>query len=365
MAEARSGEWLRDKLERGSYIYGSGGFGRRILALLREQGFPCFAMIDRRAGAELTSCDGVTVLHPDRLTPGLCQGQTLIVGIFNPHDDMGQIVRLGRTLGFKHIFWGADLPDALGSSLHDMWLGGRATLLDNFDQVRALSCLLADQASVSTLASVIRFRALDGDQPSPAPSLATQYLPAELPKFEAPVCFVDGGAYDGDTFRSLRRLGMTIHTWIAFEPDPTNFARLVGNGVYAGTRSILLPCGLSDRAHQVQFAAGLQAGSRIAADEQPSTTTIQCIALDQSFPDTAIDYIKLDIEGAEAAALRGMVQTVARCRPRLAVSVYHRAEDLWEIPLHLASMMPDADLYLRQHYPNTYDVVAYAVPRRG
>ena len=367
-ANERSGAWLRSNLEHGSFIYGAGGFGRRLAALLREQGFPCYGMIDRRAGSAASNCGDLALLHPDSLTPDLCRGRNFILGIFNPYDDMGEIVRFARSLGFAEIFWAADLPDALGPTLNDMWLGGRQVLVDNFEKIRALSGLLADQASIDTLASVIRFRALDGDQSDPAPSSGDQYLPADLPNFPAPICLVDGGAYDGDTYRSLRTLGVAIDTWIAFEPDPQNFKQLVQKGAEPGTRAIFVPCGLSDRAHQVQFAAGHQAGSRIVHDQRSlsmdaRSTTIQCLSIDESFPGTMVDYIKLDIEGAESTALKGMTRTIERCRPRLAVSSYHRAQDLWEVPLQLASILPDAALYLRQHYPNTYDVVAYAIPR--
>lgn len=44
-----------------------------------------------------------------------------------------------------------------------------------------------------------------------------------------------------------------------------------------------------------------------------------------------IDFIKLDIEGAELAAMAGARDVLARFRPRLALSVYHRPDDLWEI----------------------------------
>ena len=53
-----------------------------------------------------------------------------------------------------------------------------------------------------------------------------------------------------------------------------------------------------------------------------------------------VDYIKYDVEGSEREALEGTSQTIERCRPLLAVSLYHRVEDLWRIPLALHERYP-------------------------
>jgi len=45
-----------------------------------------------------------------------------------------------------------------------------------------------------------------------------------------------------------------------------------------------------------------------------------------------VDYIKMDIEGAEQRALRGARETIRRFRPRLSLSAYHNPEDPRMIP---------------------------------
>lgn len=47
------------------------------------------------------------------------------------------------------------------------------------------------------------------------------------------------------------------------------------------------------------------------------------------------DFIKMDIEGAELAALKGGIKTITKCRPQLAISIYHSSEDFINIPLYL------------------------------
>ena len=76
----------------------------------------------------------------------------------------------------------------------------------------------------------------------------------------------------------------------------------------------------------------------------------------------AVDYIKYDVEGAEAEALSGSMETVARWRPTLLVSLYHRSEDLFARPLRVLTIRPDYRIYLRHHpYIPEWDTNYYFV----
>ena len=75
-----------------------------------------------------------------------------------------------------------------------------------------------------------------------------------------------------------------------------------------------------------------------------------------------VSYVKIDVEGQESAALAGMQKTLRRCRPKLLVSAYHRAEDLFRLPLQVMALCPDYRGYLR-HCPclPAWDVNYYFV----
>ena len=62
-----------------------------------------------------------------------------------------------------------------------------------------------------------------------------------------------------------------------------------------------------------------------------------------------VDYIKLDIEGAELDMLHGAAQTITRCKPKMAVSAYHKPEDLWTLATYIKSLRPDYEFEFR-HY---------------
>lgn len=71
--------------------------------------------------------------------------------------------------------------------------------------------------------------------------------------------------------------------------------------------------------------------------------------------------IKMDIESAELAALRGAKNCIKKHRPRLAICIYHRPEDLSAITSYILSLHSDYRLFLRNFYSTSVDVVMFAV----
>lgn len=73
-----------------------------------------------------------------------------------------------------------------------------------------------------------------------------------------------------------------------------------------------------------------------------------------------LDFVKMDIEGSEMAALVGGSETISRFKPRLAISAYHKPSDLWEIPHLLKSLNRDYKLFFGHHSPIQWESVYYA-----
>lgn len=76
-----------------------------------------------------------------------------------------------------------------------------------------------------------------------------------------------------------------------------------------------------------------------------------------------VDFIKMDIEGAELSALQGASATIARHRPKLAISIYHKPEDFIAIPRHLAASLPDYDFHLDHYSIHSEETVLFGLPR--
>jgi FkbM family methyltransferase len=73
-----------------------------------------------------------------------------------------------------------------------------------------------------------------------------------------------------------------------------------------------------------------------------------------------VNFIKLDIEGAELNALRGAEQTIHAFRPKLAVCLYHSLSDFIRIPLYLDGLQLDYRFHLGHVTSNHEETVLFA-----
>ncbi len=88
---------------------------------------------------------------------------------------------------------------------------------------------------------------------------------------------------------------------------------------------------------------------------------VQCLPLAELTDETPPTYVKMDIEGAEIAALSGARELIAEHTPVLAACVYHEQVHLWRIPLLMHSISDSYRFFMRRH-GEFFDVVCYAVP---
>jgi FkbM family methyltransferase len=75
-----------------------------------------------------------------------------------------------------------------------------------------------------------------------------------------------------------------------------------------------------------------------------------------------VDFLKIDVEGADLGVLEGAAETIRRQRPRLAIACYHRPDDLVTIPGFIADLGLDYRWYLQCSTMTDVDTVAFGVP---
>lgn len=75
-----------------------------------------------------------------------------------------------------------------------------------------------------------------------------------------------------------------------------------------------------------------------------------------------VDFIKMDVEGAELATLQGAEHILRSYRPKLAVCLYHKMEDFFLIPRFLYELDLGYRFYLEHHFVNKWETVLYALP---
>ena len=212
---------------------------------------------------------------------------------------------------------------------------------EQFDAARAL---LADDRSKELYDDLIRFKL----------SAERRYLfDTQCPEETIRNCLhpndyrfcVDLGAYVGDTAEMMVKLFPLLQRVDAWEPDPKTFKKLER---YAETEPRVNPLMSAslDYTGSVDFAVS---GNRNAGIDAPGkVAAVPCTAPDDLYIQNPPDFIKIDVEGAERPTLLGAQQTIRRHRPDLLISLYHRSEDLFDLPLLLHQICPDYRMYLRR-----------------
>lgn len=170
--------------------------------------------------------------------------------------------------------------------------------------------------------------------------------------------FADVGALDGETTKYFFDHFKGGHAYV-FEPNPKQF-EITRNALSNYTGAELFPYGLYDENTTLNFSeCENDAGSAKISDD--GKITIEVRKMDDLLKNRPVTFIKMDIEGSELAALRGAEQIIREQRPKLAICVYHKPEDIWEIPSLILDYHPDYRLYLR-HYSISYtETVLYAI----
>ncbi len=170
--------------------------------------------------------------------------------------------------------------------------------------------------------------------------------------------FIDCGGFDGDSaVRFIERCGGKYRGIVIFEPEMCKREAIERS--MDGRQYELVQAGVWSENTKLCFDARGTSSSHIS--QQRGGCLIETVALDETVHDRKPTYIKMDIEGAEQEALKGCRKIIQDYRPKLAVCIYHKPEDLFEIPIMIKEMNPAYKLYVRQYADAWYDTVLYAV----
>ena len=122
----------------------------------------------------------------------------------------------------------------------------------------------------------------------------------------------------------------------------------------------LIEAGLWSHNTFLQFLGEGKGSSHIVLEEKRETEKIKVAALDSCVAEP-VTFIKLDIEGAELEALKGAEHIIKRDKPKLAICIYHKPEDIWEIPYYIKMLVPEYKMYIRHYSNSESETVLYAV----
>ncbi len=240
------------------------------------------------------------------------------------------------------------------------------TILENLDNCLLVYNLLEEELSRKIYIRLIIKKLLDCPFYFDVYT-KNQYFDKSIVKLSEDEVFLDVGAYDGDTIQSfiLETHNKYNHIY-AFEPSFDEYCKLFQR-MNEIENITCVNAGLYNSTELKKYKICEFGSSHLYGNFTWDTDQKQCI-LNLSIKGDELNlkpsFIKMDIEGAEIEALSGLHNTIRKYVPKLAISVYHKTEDFWTIPLIITKMSKEYNLFFRHHSHGVIESVCYAIRKK-
>lgn len=287
-----------------------------------------------------------------------------------------------KSMGFNNIF--SFLTEDISN------IDNYFRMVEHKDKIMKMYNLLEDLTSKKVIENVFMARIYDdlryiGDIQDR--NLDNEYFDKNIIKLLDNEIFIDAGAYNGDTlYNFLKNTNSHFKDAYLFEPDRNNFTMLdnqLSNKLLVSnigekldfielgetTDNIhIYNSGVYSKASKLNFTGNLSKASHITGNLNMSLNNrsfsddiIDVVRLDDVLEDKEVTYIKMDIEGSEYEAIKGARKIITRCKPKLAICIYHNENHLWDIPILINDLNPNYKIYIRHYNSNLWDTICYAI----
>ena len=244
----------------------------------------------------------------------------------------GEVIEMLSEIDKQYDMYVPDMPVADESEYFD-----REFYNLHYEEIKKVYGMLADEKSKSVYAAAIGYK-LSGRLSYLLDEYTQKGDSYDLISKRGVRCFLDAGAYNGDTAREAVEYFKDLNEIYAIEPDKKTFKRLMKYVSEAPVKINPINAAVySENCDGSFFSAGNRNSTATAtASYEHKTESVPFITVDSL--NASPDYIKYDVEGAEAEALIGSLETIKKSRPALLVSLYHRSRDVFSLPLFLFGM---------------------------
>jgi FkbM family methyltransferase len=293
------------------------------------------------------------------------------ISFYEIKDDLKQFVAVDKIIDGDHLYhnfinYFALLEDFKSNPFYIRKEIYKKLLIDHLGDINNLCSQLADTKSIETVVALFKHIYTGNMDYIDDVYDPVQYFTRDVIEMSDNEVFVDGGAFDGDTINEFIKIsGNKFEKIYCFEPIKEQYERLYHNIKIMGEEKRIhaFQYGLSDTNDILHFSVNGTASRIIDVDSETNdfaTDSINVVALDNVICDK-VTFIKMDIEGAELSALRGAEALIRKYKPKLAICIYHKPEDIVTIPNYIMSLGLDYKYYIRQHFRGYTETVFYAI----
>ena len=335
--------WKNQKI----VLYGAGGVGFITSKIMKNKGYNVCCFIDDDEKKQGSCINGIKVAAHKDIG---CKGEfTVLICLPEPMDSYNKLL----DSGYKEISYFPLMM--VENGFYD------ALMIEmNWEKVEKTYDLLYDDFSKKVFGNILKHRLTVDFSSFNNIIRGKQYFPVDIFTLGDMECFVDGGAYNGETISDFNEITSSKFIYIyGFAPDRDNFERLADSVNNIDNKRLkLVNSGLYSRNGEVGFNSFGNSGSYVS---RTGKDKVSMTRLDDAIDEYIPTYIKLDIEGSEKEALYGMRNIICNYKPKLAVSVYHKPGDLWELPLFIHKLNTSYKLYIRHYLNGLNETVCYAI----
>lgn len=344
-------------------LYGAGNLGRLARDFLKMAGQDFVLAIDRNACdlAGEPGWSGVRLLHPDAVTQAEKNEVRLAVSIVTSHFVPLESSLLDR--GFTDVVPFYDLAESF-RHLHPLSNGWFAGPLTAQEQASTASVLADwdDDVSRAHHLQFLAWRRLREEWTFAGADVSTsdRFFIPEVTAVLRDEIFLDGGAHHGEVTEAfLKQTKGAFRQIVAIEPDPLSRTRLEDtlHNVVLDARITVCDFALAEDEGEALFHSGLDYASQLSPTGRMRVKTCPLDALGVS-----PTFLKLHLEGAELAALKGAHRTLLEARPLIAATVYHNGDGIWRTASWLMETLPRYRFLFRNHSWCGTGAVIYAIP---
>ncbi|MFG6687619.1 FkbM family methyltransferase [Mariniflexile sp. HNIBRBA6329] len=156
----------------------------------------------------------------------------------------------------------------------------------------------------------------------------------------------------------------------SFEFIPDNlklFNRNISLNPHFSSKIDLVPNPVSNNSGDLIYFKDHGPGSKVEFEFfEGHTGTASTISIDdfvKSHRLEKVDFIKMDIEGAEPLALEGAIETIKRFKPKLAIAIYHSMSDFVTIPNWILNLNLDYEIFIGHYTIHAEETICFAKPK--
>ena len=340
------------------YIWGTKQLGQFCYRELKKNNINVLAFVDNDKKKQNEKIDGCKIISPESLD----NSSLIIICSYYAYDIEQQIKSKGKNPYI--IYEVLPLLDKRFAHYNFSYINLFQNIMKYKEQFLKLYECYSDEKSVQVLDNVLRYRmSLDSIYAKRALELSvgdgsSQYFDKNIMRFGNQESFIDCGGYNGDSSIEFIKKCPQYKEISFFEPDSILLNEAKNNlSRYNNINYIMAGTGSENKV--VKFDKLNSIGGGVISNQ--GTTEIKIVSLDSvkfEYPPT---FIKMDIEGSEMETLEGARNLIISKKPKLAISVYHKPKDLFDIMNYIRMLVPEYKFYLRHYTAGLADTVMYCI----